>query len=411
MKVHGIMCTYLGDGEVDLGKTAAWLSNFTDSLYFYDSYAGTTPRRYVVDYDKSFPNAKTGYHSGASYFVDPAGFRQKAFAAALAAWKYDDDDWVVFIDASDGLGVDTPYEALEPLEPGGETFKFRYLYDEAEAADDYVAFPMSILLSHGTPAENTVIIDTLAESQVVSEIAAIEAILGTAPPEDVPALEARLAELQAFQAANRATYWTCEPHFLEDPDTVNARTVVRLVNVAAAKTWNATNWSKVDDYNTYVPVAEHIGIVSYAYARFSEVDYHDPSLWVEANDVGFANRLAMEAMPGRSVGLPTDYDDDDPVGETVTVHAAPGLPTCRVLAVPYCFFVSDFDFGDTTDARIFGALLRKNPRDGVWYQELNIGTTPLDPITGEPDVGRDQSGDPHDPVYWDIQMPQPRQRL
>ena len=56
----------------------------------------------------------------------------------------------------------------------------------------------------------------------------------------------------------------------------------------------------------------------------------------------------------------------------------------------------------------FAALWRMNPRDGAWYKQMDIGPTPLSPTTGDPDLGIDVNGNAVDPVYWDVQQPQPR---
>src|SRR4051812_31021411 len=132
MRVHGIICTYLGDGELDIGKTARWLQFFTDSIFFYDAN-GTDNRRYAIDYAKSWPPCKFAYHpaSAPKFQVQPEVMRQMAFQAADTAWRYDPDDWVIYIDGTEGISTDVPHDALE-LMPG--TDRFRYLYDEAEAA-------------------------------------------------------------------------------------------------------------------------------------------------------------------------------------------------------------------------------------------------------------------------------------
>lgn len=414
-KVHGIMCSYLGDGEVDIGKTGHWLENFTDTMFFYDSVPGTDPRKFAVDYAKTFPNALFAYHSGASYFVDPAGFRLKAFTAALNAWHYADADWVVFVDASDGLSVDTPHDALELVSP--DSTKFKYLYDEATANDTagQIAFTLRIFLNQGLTAANPLPIDpNLQTSLRVEKEMLVARLNDKQATEDERKLTAsQLAEVNLLADANTATFWTCNPEYLDNPMGASARRVMRMAKVSVVKAWTTPDWVKVDTYagTEYTPLAGHPMIISYAYARYSEVDYFDPSLWIEANDVGFANRKLVEAMPQRSVALPLDYDTPDPTGFSVVIPPT-GVPATRVLCPPYCFYVDTFDMGGgNTTAKVFGSLWRKNPRDGVWYQQYVIGTVPLDPTTGNPDVGTDPSGNPNDPAYWDIQIPQPRNKI
>jgi hypothetical protein len=466
MRVHGIICTYLGDGELDLGKTARWLQYFTDSIFFYDAN-GTDNRRYAVDYAKSWPPCQFAYHpsSAAKFQAKPEVMRQMAFQAADAAWSYDANDWVIYVDGTEGISTDVPHDALELL-PGSD--RFRYLYDEAQAATQpYIGLAFRAFVSQGTVVERTYDIDPT---------------LG-----DVP--------------YNKATWWSNDPHYLDLTNVVSSRYLLRMARVSALRTAPVSAFQAMDTYNMQGPgfvAGQHAGIISYAYARFSEVDYDRPDLWVEANDQGFATRLFMQQVPGRNIPqLPSVYTTPDPVGYPITVPPGParisvfddqanvfnfgftghvtqesgnetyawnfgdtttgagqqvshvfpgsgpypvvltvtdpdvtgtrraqvtiapstldpitpqdppppGTPPNRMLSAPYCYYINQVR---GQYLMVFTALWRKNPRDGAWWDPYVIGPVPLSPTTGQPDVGLDTSGEPYDPAQWTNQQPQGR---
>lgn len=471
------MCTYLADLELDIGKSARWVQWFVDSLFFYDANGGAA-RQYAVDYAKSWPDCQFAYHPGDAtpYHTDPSVMRQMAFQAADKAWHYDPGDWVFFVDGTESLSTDVPHDALELLTP--HSIRFRYLYDEAEAAEDagsnFLAVPIRVFLNQGTVVEHTFNISNQL------------------PPDD---------------PANQAVWWSCSPHYLGDVAVPSPRNLMRFGKVSKLRTLVKADWQKMDTYSTYTPGTQHVSLISYSYARYSEVDYHDSSLWVEANDEGFQSRLFMQQVPGRNVPeLPVVYATPDPAGSTITVppgpahitafdnlsstylfdftgavtlesgnetyawdfgdtttgtgqhvshtfptididpyttvytvvltvadpdvgtprtatvHIQPGAtrpvmpqspdapstPTGRMLSPAYCYYVNQA-VGQYVMA--FAALWRMNPRDGAWYKQMDIGTIPVSPLTGAPDLGVDVNGNPVDPVYWDVQQPQKRATL
>ena len=219
--------------------------------------------------------------------------RQMAFQAADKAWSYDAGDWVLFIDGTESLSTDVPQDALELLTP--HTMRFRYLYDEAEEAEDdgsdFVALPIRVFLNQGTVVEHTFVISN---------------------------------KLAPDDPANQAVWWSCDPHYLGDTAVPSPRSLMRFGKVSKLRTLVKADWQKMDTYGTYTPGAQHVSLISYSYARYSEVDYHDPTAWVEANDEGFASRLFMQQVPGRNVSqLPIVYATPDPPGSTITVPPGP----------------------------------------------------------------------------------------
>ena len=458
-RVHAIICTYLGDGELDIGKTARWVQYFVDSMYFYDANSTSLARKYVVDYARSFPDCKVGYHpaSAGAFYTNPEITRRMAFQKAQAEWAYDDDDWVIYVDGTEGLSTAIPQEQLELVEPN--TPKFRYLYDEADKATaPYMAVPYRVFTSQGPVTEHTFSIR---------------------------------ADLPATDPSNQALWWSCDPHYSTNTNQQSTRRLMRMFQVGYLRGLADTDpmWAKMDRYDLYyAPPSNIVSLIGYSYARFSEIDYFDPSLWVEANDLGFANRLFMDQVPGRQVvELPTVYATPDPPGYaiivppgpasiiaypdpvtvttfdftghvtnesgnevytwawgdgspnttgqqlthtfpasgapftvTLTVHdpdvpadrtvqviinpgtynpvthldpATPADPLVRMLSPPYCYYVNTSNLGYI---RTFVGLWRRNPRDGVFWTD--IGPVPVSPTTGSTMV---------DPLAWNAQPPIP----
>ena len=111
MAVHGIISTYFGDLEYDIGKSFQWTQSLCKTVYVLDTNDAESSRQYVVDWDRFSPQAKYSFYSGKSFFGSPqtaADWRKESFTRALAAWNYNDDDWVLFIDGTEALNVFNP---------------------------------------------------------------------------------------------------------------------------------------------------------------------------------------------------------------------------------------------------------------------------------------------------------------
>lgn len=108
MAIHGIVSTYFGDLEYDLGKSLTWTKSFCDTVYVMDINLSEASRQYVVNWDYSFPNVKHSFFSQYSFLSNPINaknWRKESFNRAKAAWNYDANDWVMFIDGTEGLNV------------------------------------------------------------------------------------------------------------------------------------------------------------------------------------------------------------------------------------------------------------------------------------------------------------------
>jgi len=107
MAIHGIVSTYFGDLEYDIGKSLTWTRWFCDDIYAMDVSIADSSRQYIIDWDKTYPNVKHSFYSS-SFLVSPtyaAAWRKESFKRAKAAWNYDPNDWVMFIDGTEGLNV------------------------------------------------------------------------------------------------------------------------------------------------------------------------------------------------------------------------------------------------------------------------------------------------------------------
>lgn len=109
MAIHGIVSTYFGDLEYDIGKSLNWTRYFCDTSFVLDTNSADSSRRYVVDWAKTFPDVKYSVFLGNPSFFgsrfNAANWRQESYLRAKQAWNYSDDDWVLFIDGTEALNV------------------------------------------------------------------------------------------------------------------------------------------------------------------------------------------------------------------------------------------------------------------------------------------------------------------
>ena len=121
--------------------------------------------------------------------------------------------------------------------------------------------------------------------------------------------------------------------------------------------------------------------------------------------------VTLTVSPGArvcTVAITIDLGSSTSAGSTIgtPVVTNPADPTTTLLAPAYCYYMERVR---NLYVMVLTAPWRKNPRDGVWYQQYDIGTVPLNPATGVPDVGVDPvTGLPLDPANWDTQQPNPR---
>lgn len=377
MQVHGIMCSYLGDGELDLGTTSRWLESFVDTIFYFDLGYGDQPGQFSVDYARTFPEAKFAYHNprDPAIWTNASAYRKEAFDAAMAAWSYSVDDWVIFVDASESLAIDVSRDHLTPPAPSAVILS--YLYEEATSG--VIAFPYYVFLQQGPITEHDYDIDPQLASSLEQQR---DALIAAEPDMDPDVFAKALDDIAALEVANTAVYWSVEPTVMQEPTT---RYLDRMFNVAAL---SSLNWASLDTFGASIgDHADHCGIVSYAYAR----DIPAPAAL--ADDIGFNNRLLTQQF--RNVGLTGNWATADPAGTHVSV-------TGRAVCPSYCYYIDQHDFGDKgvdglpvlTAVQKWTGLFRQNPRDGVWYLDYDLGPVPVDPVTGGPSVP---------PSVWDSQ--------
>lgn len=110
MAIHGIMSSYFGDQEYDIGKSVRWMQYFCDTEFAVDINLSNKSRGYLISWDRSFPSVRFTYNSAFPFFrstSDAARWRYESYTAAKAVWNYDDNDYVIFVDCTEGLCIDT----------------------------------------------------------------------------------------------------------------------------------------------------------------------------------------------------------------------------------------------------------------------------------------------------------------
>jgi hypothetical protein len=125
MPIHGIVSTYFGDLEYDIGKSLTWTKWFCDDVYAMDINISDGSRQYVLDWNQLNTDVKYSFYSK-SFFdstTTAATWRKTSYERAKAAWGYQSNDWVLFIDGTEGFNVfhnpSTRYELSEVEIDGG----------------------------------------------------------------------------------------------------------------------------------------------------------------------------------------------------------------------------------------------------------------------------------------------------
>jgi hypothetical protein len=147
--VHVLVGAPFGDMEFDVGKSVHWVQWFADDVFITDVNLGD-PRYWIVNWTGTFP---TAYHTvtGINYFVRPVEFRKEQFAGAgrEPGILLEDNDWVLFVDAAEGLCLDT--RNPQPTDYLVEPFR-SYVYREISRANtagkDRVVLPFYAFLRH-----------------------------------------------------------------------------------------------------------------------------------------------------------------------------------------------------------------------------------------------------------------------
>lgn len=361
--VYALIGAPFGDQEFDIGKSARWLEYFSDKLFALDVNLGD-PRYWIINWTLTFPEAEHAVTS-INFFERPVDFRKEQYRLAHKQYNLLDDDWVVWVDGSEGLSFDN---ASLPDDYDFESF-MAFIYREiarAEAANQTsVVLPLFIFLRSGEIQNVTY--DHLSNGD------------GSTPP-----------VLQPISV----------PYYLP------YQGLRRLTKVSALRD-PAFDWTSLDQPATPTSGVK-AQIVSYAYAHWQYLDIPPGATEVpplsEANDEGFKMRRRISKV--RPVAsLPSEAWDPaaDPAG-------VPGPWAGHILTNTNPDFVPITDNPITPPAAaaagvntpLYDTVLRLNLRDGVWYEGANTvdgsvvsGNTPLtwDPVT-------EKWQTPYNPDVW-----------
>ena len=347
---HALVGAQFGDLEFDVGKSVRWTQYYMDTVFITDVNLGTQ-RYWVVNWAASFPEAKSAV-TGVNFFVDRVGFRKAQYAAAKKAWTFDSTDWVLFMDAHEGMSVDTRPPA--PTDWAIEPFR-SYLYREVQraidAGRDRSVIPFFVFLRHDH-LQNIEYLSPSPPSSGTGEFG------GSTPP-----------PMQVQQSVG-------VPYYLP------YQGLTRLVQVSALDN-PAFDWNIIDTPSA-ASAGVKVQIVSYGYAHWNMQDVippaTEPEPLSEANDDGWRQRLLLSQVRPIT-GLPhAAYQPpaSDPVGEPgpwcLDITVPPDLGTPPAVSIPPPAPTANTQPILTP---LYDQVFRVNLRDGVWYDEGQLGNVPL----------------------------------
>lgn len=325
---HALIGAMLGDLEVDVGKSVPWTSYFTNNVYITDINLGD-PRYWIIDWDRTFAAAK---HTSLpiDFFSDPIAFRKAQFAAALEDWKYQDQDWVLFIDGHEGLSCDTrslpDHVDVAPF----ASYIQREVQRAVDLGDTWVSIPFYAFVRNAAPEPQSWLIEDPA---VIAQRVAAAGL-------DIDPVQ-----------LNTAVVYVGVPYYYQRA-TVDVQGLVRLVKVSALKD-PTFDWALIDTLNTPTPNVK-LQVVSYGYARWVNPD--------TGVDEGYQMRRHLNKVRPL-LGLP------------ITGSDATGT------AGPYSYasngvLVTNSGSGSSQPilTPMYSASFRDNFRDGVWYDFGDFGS-------------------------------------
>jgi hypothetical protein len=345
--IHGVVAAQFGDLEFDVGKSVRWAQWFTDTVHITDINTGSQ-RYWVVNWTDSFPQA-THDVSSINYFYVPAQFRQAQFQAAMAQHSMDDEDWVLFMDAHEGMSCDSRSTPDDVTHNPFRSFLFREVTRAITAGNDYASIPFYAFLRH-----------------VTTNVEYVHPGAMTVDPSDP-------------NNANPDIGTVSQP--VAVPYYVPYQGLRRLWRVGALKA-TSFDWTQLDQPSTPSAGAK-IQIISYAYAHWNIQDIVPPNTTVPlmtlANDDGFRMRKQISRV--RPVtGIP--FDD---------AHWSPSFDPTGLVG-PWGFDqptspdpITGTPPPPATDSSVAGLLtplydltFRINLRDGLFWQGNDLGNVPLE---------------------------------
>ena len=462
--VHGIMSSYFGDYEYDVGKSMRWFQHFCDDEYVLDMNGGPRTRNLMVAWAESFPGVKFSYNTAFPFFssvTKAAEWRQLSYERAKAAWDYQADDWVLFVDVSEGLCVDDSVaaagfnppvpeddadpESLTPPQEIGAINEFKtyveYEISQAQGVDpdvDTIFLPTWIYLGETAPYEVQITIDSV----IAAQIAEAELAGGYGGLID----GFTTGELERLNTSKNET---------SQSEYALAGYLPRLFKVSKLDTFLAADWQLLDAWDDATALGMHqaapeevCSIISYAYAQWSE----DPTKmtwdrlpetedsdrgWYTRNLIsnirpvpGLANTPNGDVWADTTAGGGTEVVADRYWGwqpDELLITAATNDPTADIgpefensdtgtqdqFSGDFLVFdkepVPDHSAasGGTPQGTwpslpelrtpLYDNMFRDNIRDGLYYFDAELGPVPWNFISGAPAVP---------PAEWDSQLDQ-----
>ncbi len=415
MSIHGVISSYFGDNELDVGKSVTWTQLFCDTEFILDAQRGDTIRRFVIDWSKTFPEAEFSYKAGTNFLAsqsEAADWRKASFNKADIKFGYSDDDWVVFVDATEGLSVDDQFPPESFVETyDGNPFK-AYILGEISSSGpdaDMLYMPVWAYTRDSSPFKVFSIIDQSLEDYL--DLLALS-------PGSIPSGIYAGVSAAVLRAANTTETVSAHSYY------TYAGFLPRLIKVSALRS-PGFDWSILDTFVEVVPdepssaeCQEYLSLISYAYARWAapeDIDQETGLAISESTDIGYQMRQAIsEVRP--IAGLETvswavadDVDESAP-NQLLADYSDPrtkfGLDATPGPQFSTAFNSSTLNFNRrevppdpdawTADIELLTPLyettFRGNPREGIFYLDKTIGPIPWDEVTGQPAI---------DPATWD----------
>lgn len=407
MKVHGIISSYFGDDEWDIGKSVRWTQYFCDTEYAMDVNSSNRARGYIVAWENTFPDVKYGYYSAHNFFDSvstAADWRRSSFLQADEAWDYDDDDWVIFVDCTEGLCVDdnNPPPGWDPSSIALENPFIEWITEEIAAAPVDTEI---ISLKTWAFVRNSASFTVYGEiDPFLGEITQL--MQGTETYQGLTAEELRLANAVETPAA--FSYYT------------PAGALARLIKVSALRD-PGFDWGILDRYEASPDwqANQSLQLITYAYARWSQdptdVDLETGYPTSEATDDGYRMRRRISRVrpiPGLGTSSWPPLDNAPLFYPPLPPRLAPQSES-RMFAEGPDFsndeFSSDFlgfrrrsaqhhaggnpwPVGSEMELTtpLYDREFRANPREGLFYVNAELGPVPWNPITGKPAVDLDE---------------------
>lgn len=376
-RVHAIFSSYFGDFEFDIGKTVRWAQYFTHTHYALDTDLGPGSRNWVLSWDKTFPEVKVSFSSDLVWHRDvaaAAAWRKLSFERADAAFGYADEDWVLFVDATEGLTFDSSANVADYAGVGPF---YMWLLSEIEKAKTenrtQIALPFYAYVNSETVQYQPQVIDPVLSAELDTEYAAAIQLPAGIERDN------KLRRISDLRTANTAVITYAIPRY------VSLGKSPRLIRADVLRS-GTFDWSSIDNYYTNLSpatVAGHTAIISYAYARWAvdPLDRNpDGTASSEATDVGWEmRRLVSQVRP-----VPMLQADDWYLTDAAVAGALPGPNLVTGTA------------GAVTSLRtpVYQNVFRYNPRDGLFYVDGDLGPVPWDLIHNKTSV---------DPYDWDHQ--------